>query len=104
MNIDMVTDHFSDLLQVATERVACADSVVISSIPPRTDCGERQQRVEALNTVLQDMSTKVRGKFVSNDKLFHLADEQPNDGYLRKNGLHLKEDDNDDWHTVRRND
>ena len=130
MNIEAVADHFSDLLQVATERVACVDNVVISSIPPRTDCVERQQRVEELNTVLQDMSAKVGAKLISNDTSFRLADGQPNDGYLRKDGLHLnlhgttrinrifglsttstyddtegrhtKEDANDDWQTVRR--
>ena len=132
MEIEMVTDNFSDLLQVAKERVACADNVVINSIPPRTDCVERQQRVEELNTVLQDMSTKVGATFVSNDNSFRMADGQPNGGYLRKDALylnlqrttritrnldltttsthddtegrHTKEDDNDDWQTIRRKD
>ena len=58
-------------------------------LPPRTDDVIRQQRVEELNTILQDVSAKVGVKVISNDKSFRLADGQPNDGYLYKDGLHL---------------
>ena len=89
INIDETAEHFSELLQVATEKVASVGNVTISSIPPRTDNVERQQRVEELNTVLQDMTTKAGANFVSNDKSFRLADGQPNDGYLHNDGVHL---------------
>ena len=61
----------------------------MSSIPPRTDDDIRHQRVEELNTILQDVSAKVGVTFISNDKSFRLADGQPNDGYMCKDGLHL---------------
>ena len=89
INIDAITEHLDHLLQVATERVACGSNVVVSSIPPTTEYVIRQQRVEELNTILQDMSAKVGVTFISNDKSFRLADRQPNDGYLCKDGLHL---------------
>ena len=89
INIDATTEHLDHLLQVATERVACGSNVVLSSIPPRTDDVVRQQRVEELNTILQDVSAKVGVTFMSNDQSFRLADGQPNDGYLCKDGLHL---------------
>ena len=63
-------------------------NVLVSSIPPRTDDVIRQQRVEELNTILQDVSAKVGVKFISIDKSFRLADGQPTDGYLCKDGLH----------------
>ena len=89
INIDATTEHLEHLLQVAIERVACGRNVLVSSIPPRTDDVIRQQRVEELNTILQDVSPKVRVTFISNNKSFRLADGQPNDGYLCKDGLHL---------------
>ena len=79
INIDATTEHLEHLLQVATERVACGRNVLVSSIPPRTDDVIRQQRVE-------DVSAKVGVTFISNDKSFRLADGQPNDGYLCKDG------------------
>ena len=88
INIDATTEHLEHLLQLATERVSCGRNVFVSSIPPRTD-DMRQQRVEELNTILQDVSAKVGVTFISNDKSFRLADGQPNDGYLCKDGLHL---------------
>ena len=89
INIDATTEHLEHLLQVAIERVACGSNVLVSSIPPRTDDVIRQQRVEELNTIIQDVSAKVGVTFISNDKSFRLADGQPNDGYLCKDGLHL---------------
>ena len=89
INIDETTEHLESMLHIATERVACGSNVLVSSIPPRTDDVIRQQRVEQLNTILQDVSAKVGVKFNSNDKSFRLADGQPHDGYLRKDGLHL---------------
>ena len=89
INIDETAEQFSELLQVATEKVASVGNVTISSIPPRTANVERQQRVEELNTLLQDMTTKAGANFVSNDKSFRLADGQPNDGYLHNDGVHL---------------
>ena len=69
--------------------MAGVDNVLVSSIPPRTDNVAHQQRVEELNTVLQDMAIKAGANFVSNDKSFRLADSQPNDGYLHNDGIHL---------------
>ena len=90
IDIDATTEHLDHLLQqVATERVACGSNVVLSSIPPRTDDVVRQQRVEEFNTILEDVSAKVGVTFISNDKSFRLADGQPHDGYLCKDGLHL---------------
>ena len=89
INIDATAEHLSELLQVATEKVASVGNETISSIPPRTDNVKRQQRVEELNTVLQDMTTKAGANFLSNDKSFRLADGQPNDGCLHNYGVHL---------------
>ena len=88
-NIDTVAEQFGELLQVATNKVAGVDNVLVSSIPPRTDNVAHQQRVEELNTVLQDLAIKAGVNFVSNDKSFRLADGQPNDGYLHNDGIHL---------------
>ena len=89
INIDETTEHLEHLLHVATERVGCGSNVCVSSIPPRTDDVIRQQRVGELNTIIQDVSAKVGLKFIANDKLFRLADGQPNDGYLCKDRLRL---------------
>ena len=64
-------------------------NVLVSSISPRTDDVIRQQRVEELNTILQDVSAKVGVTYISNDRSFRLADGQPNSGYLCKDGLHI---------------
>ena len=77
-NIDTVAEQFGELLQVATNKVAGVDNVLVSSIPPRTDNVAHQQRVEELNTALQDLAIKAGANFVSNDKSFRLADGQPN--------------------------
>ena len=69
--------------------MADVDNVLVSSIPPRTDNVAHQQRVEELNTALQDLAIKAGANFVSNDKSFRLADGQPNDGYLHNDGIHL---------------
>ena len=58
-------------------------------IPPRTDSTIMQQRAEELNSVLQETSTTLGAKFISNDTSFRLADGLPNDGYLSADGLHL---------------
>ena len=63
--------------------------MVVSSISPRTDSTRTQQRVEELNSILQETSTTLaRAKFISNDTSFRLADGLPNDGYLSADGLH----------------
>ena len=77
-NIDTVAEQFGELLQVATDKVAGVDNVLVSSIPPRTDNVAHQQRVEELNTALQDLAIKAGANLVSNDKSFRLADGQPN--------------------------
>ena len=48
-----------------------------------------QLRVEELNSVLQENSTTLGAKLISNDTSFRLADGLPNDGYLSADGLHL---------------
>ena len=63
--------------------------VVVSSIPPRTDSTRAQQRVEELNSILQETSTTFGAQFISNDTSFRLADGLPNEGYLSADGLHL---------------
>ena len=89
VNIEVVTENFSTLLQVARAKVAAPNDVVVSSIPPRTDSTRTQQRVEELNSILQETSTTLGAKFISNDTSFRLADGLPNDGYLSADGLHL---------------
>ena len=42
-NIDTVAEQFGELLQVATDKVAGVDNVLVSSIPPRTDNVAHQQ-------------------------------------------------------------
>ena len=67
----------------------CGTNVLVSSIPPITEYVIRQQRVDELNTILQDVSAKVGVTYISNDRSFRLAGGQPNYGYLCKDGLHL---------------
>ena len=85
----MVNENFSTLLLVAQAKVAAPNDVIVSSIPPRTDSTRAQQRVEELNSVLQETSNTLGAKFISNDTSFRLADGLPNDGYLSADGLHL---------------
>ena len=89
MDIEVVTENFSTLLQVAQANVAAPNDVVVSSIPPRTDSTRTQQRVEELNSILQETSTTLGAKFISNDTSFRLAGGLPSDGYLSADGLHL---------------
>ena len=89
MDIEVVNEHFSTLLQVAQAKVAAPNDVVVSSIRPRTDITRTQQRVEEFNSILQETSTTLGAKFVSNDTSFRLADGLPNDGYLSADVLHL---------------
>ena len=46
IDIEVVTENVSTLLQVAQAKVAAPNDVVVSSIPPRTDSTRTQQRVE----------------------------------------------------------
>ena len=88
MDIKVVTEQFSTLLQVAQAKVAAPNDVVVSSIPPRTDRTRTQQRVEELNSILQETSTTLGVNFISNDTSFRLGDGLSNDGYLSADGLH----------------
>ena len=74
----MVTENVSTLLQVSQAKVSAPNDVVVSSIPPRTDSTRTQQRVE-------ETSTTLGAKFISNDTSLRLADGLPNDGYLSAN-------------------
>ena len=56
LDIDTLTQHINELLEIAAERVSCVADIVKSSIPPRTDNIDRQ--FEELNTIIQDISTK----------------------------------------------
>ena len=89
MDIEVVNENVSTLLQVAQAKVAAPNDVVVSSIPPRTDSTRAQQRVEELNSIIQETSITFGAKFISNDTSFRLADGLPNDGYLSADGLHL---------------
>ena len=39
--------------------------------------------------MLQNIATKMGTRYISHDSSFHLADGQPNDGYILADGLHL---------------
>ena len=89
IDIDQLTQQYEELVRVAADKVSSTDDIIISSVPPRTDKVERQRHVEELNSLLQDLATKVGARYISHDLSFRLADGQPNDGYLLADGLHL---------------
>ena len=89
MDVEVVNENVSTLLLVAQAKVAAPNDVIVSSIPPRTDSTIAQQRVEELDSVLQETSTTLGAEFISNNTSFRLADGLPNDGYLSADGLHL---------------
>ena len=89
IHIDQLTQQYEELVRVAADKVSSTDDIIISNVPPRTDKVERQRHVEELNSLLQDLATKVGARYISHDLSFRLADGQPNDGYLLADGLHL---------------
>ena len=74
MNVDLLAQQYEELIQVTTENVLSTDSIIISSVPPRTDNVDKQRRVEELNSILNNIATKAGVQYVTHDPSFRLAD------------------------------
>ena len=61
----------------------------MSSIPPRQDNLMYQDNVDVANACIASLAEKSGVTFLNNDPSFTLADGSVNDGYLRRDGLHL---------------
>ena len=86
---EAVTKAYKDLVTAATTKVTSAEHVTISSIPPRCDDMEAQDRIEAINANLNALAVDTGTLFVNHDATFKLQDGTPNDGYLVNDGPHL---------------
>ena len=86
---ETVTKAYKDLVTAATIKVPSAQNVTISSIPPRCDDVEAQDRIEAINANLNALAADTGALFVNHDATFKLRDGTPNDGYLVNDGPHL---------------
>lgn len=77
---------FRQLLQAGHDR---AQKVTVSSICPRTDISDIQDRVDTVDAELFTLCTEMNCTFVNNDNNFKTADGSANDCYLTADGLHL---------------
>lgn len=86
---ETISTVFRDIINAAKPKVTDVKSIKIASIPPRNDCKEVQQHIEALNAALIAITEDEGATSVNNDLSFKLADSSPNDGYLLTVGIHL---------------
>ena len=90
LNIDEAIISYKNMLKSIQDKVEKPDNIIVSSVPPRKDKKEHQDRVEALNAALTTAAADTGATFVSHDQNFKLVDGEINDGYLlMSDGLHL---------------
>jgi len=81
-----ILNDYKFLLEAAKDR---ADSVTVSSVCPRTDDTEVQERVDIVNAELAVLCAEMDCEFVNNDNNFKTSDGSVNDCYLSADGLYL---------------
>ena len=86
---EIISTTYRDIIKAAKAKVNEPKKVKISSIPPRSDSKEAQQRVEVVNASLVALAQDEGATYIDNDATFKLADGSPNDGYLLDDGIHL---------------
>ena len=88
-DIDAAATSYKTMVTKLTDRVAKPSDIIISSVPPRTDNKDHQERVEALNTALTNVAEDTGATFINNNTTFTLPTGEANDGYLDADGVHL---------------
>ena len=82
-------DDFEELLSAASEKIEQWGSVVLSSIPPRTDNEDINDTIEGVNVAVHTLCQDKDNKFADNSPTFYLASGDINRGFLEIDGLHL---------------
>ena len=88
-NAEETSTTYKELVQTAITKTTDSSKVTLSSIPPRMDNPENQDRVVLMNAGICSIASETGCSFSNNDACFSLADGSPNDGYLCRDGLHL---------------
>lgn len=73
----------------AVKTKAPESKLIISTICPRLDKVEHQERVDKLNSELKDVATKSSCTVIDNDSNFKLSNSDCDDTLLNRGGLHL---------------
>ena len=82
-----ILNSASNLIQNAKK---ISKSIKFSSVPPRTDSGSAQLKLENFNLSLKVLCDETHSvTFVDNDGTFKVADGSTNDALLHQDGLHL---------------
>ncbi len=89
MDYQEVSETYKKLITAMTQKVPSSKDIILSSIPPRSDDIDSQERVQMLNATLCSLAADSGVVFIDNDSNFLLRDGSPNDGYLLADGLHL---------------
>ena len=84
---DAILKSYSELIDVAKEK---CQTVKVSSICPRLNSKDVQDRIDAVNAgLVTACNERTDVKFMNLSPLFHLADGTINDGYILKDGIHI---------------
>ena len=85
-DVTKLIDQYRELIESAKMR---ADTVTVSSVCPRNKSGTTSERIVALNTGLQTLTTDTGVHYADNDTAFYLRDGTLNEGFLLPDQVHL---------------
>jgi regulator of replication initiation timing len=83
-------EHLSNNLTVAIQQAKAlspSGSVEVSSILPQADNTAKQQRLEQMNSSIENICTNLDTVFINNDPSFRLGDGEINEGFLQDDGF-----------------
>ncbi len=80
--------NMNEILHMA-ESLSTGGAVQVSSIPPCSNDPENQDRIESWNKEIENISSRNKVEFISNDAGFRLGDGELNTCFFDDDGLHL---------------
>ena len=65
------------------------EAVAICELPPRLNRAKATEAIQSFNIELRTLAAETESELIETANAFHLANGQPNDGYMDKDSVHL---------------
>ena len=85
-NVSNTTDSMRLTVAAAKE---IGEAVAICELPPRLNSAKATEAIQSFNIELRTLAAETESELIETANAFHLANGQPNDGYMDRDSVHL---------------
>ena len=85
-NVSNTTDSMRLTVAGAKE---IGEAVAICELPPRLNSAKATEAIQSFNIELRTLAEETESELIETANAFHLANGQPNDGYMDRDSVHL---------------